>query len=162
MHSALSRCRRCRHGHHHPRQKPTSLSLSSTDMPGPLRALATLAILPAALAWSSCSFPKVDWLLHDTGIDGNQSATSVVAGMGSFAYIGGYTAGARLCRLPHSISYTHSPCACRALAAGTQTLETTASDTVCQQPHVHVPVPSSVSHSCLYAASCTVDYARRR
>merc|ERR1719174_2380098 len=59
-----------------------------------------LLLLPAAArGWSSCTFPHVDWLVSDTGdTDGARgqsdiSATQRVAGMGSAAYIGGYTMG---------------------------------------------------------------------
>jgi hypothetical protein len=60
-------------------------------------------LLPAAAhGWSSCVYPKVDWILSDTAT--GQSATSTVAGMGPFAYIGGYTQGAQT--LQSSISTT--------------------------------------------------------
>ena len=41
--------------------------------------------------WSTCTFPQVDWLAYDKGV--GESATQRVAGMGAYAYIGGYTKG---------------------------------------------------------------------
>ena len=56
-----------------------------------MRGLPHLLLLPAAAAWSSCDFPSVNWIVADTGV--GRSATHKCAGMGNFAYVGGYAGG---------------------------------------------------------------------
>ena len=53
---------------------------------------AQLLLLPAlATAWSTCAFPKVNWLAADVGR--GISATHKSVGMGDFTYVGGYSRG---------------------------------------------------------------------
>ena len=54
-------------------------------------AMRLITWLPLAAGWSTCSFPHVDWMTADVGA--GKSATQKVAGVGNFAYMGGYATG---------------------------------------------------------------------